>query len=404
MAQFDNNIQPNRIQALTDLLRYAADNPDVHAIAPRVLRDGLTLTHTQAALFALFEEPYIQITHQLDEHGLSEDNHELADAVQDLSYDIHVSSHLPYALASRFDGWLLIPLLVDDRAVGLVAFLFTGNIELDEETTNILMSMVDALRAVTHTTIMEARHVMQSRNQYEFVRLVSHDLRSPLAAMKGFASMLESKMIGDLNEKQAHFIERILSGIEQMSAQVDNIQDAGRYDPDTGFYEMERKPADLIDMVHDIVDKHIIPAEKNDLILRVKADEHVPIVKVDITMFERAITNLVDNAIKYSPDEGGEIEVGVRVENNYAIVTVTDNGYGISEENLKKLFQRHFRVRRREHNRVKGSGLGLFIVRSVARYHDGDAFVESVEGEGSTFGIRIPLSEKNLFLPGQSAE
>ncbi|MEO1166714.1 MAG: ATP-binding protein, partial [Chloroflexota bacterium] len=116
----------------------------------------------------------------------------------------------------------------------------------------------------------------------------------------------------------------------------------------------------------------------------------------DANMIERSIINLVDNAIKYTPN-GGTIEVGLRVEDGQIVISISDTGYGISEENIKSLFKRHFRIRRREHARVKGSGLGLFIVRSVAQHHAGDAFVESTFGEGSTFGIRIPLAGENLL-------
>lgn len=235
-----------------------------------------------------------------------------------------------------------------------------------------------------------------AHNQSEFVRIVSHDLRSPLTSMQGFASMLEAQMAGELNEKQLHFVEKILNGVSQMTSLVENIQDAGRYDPETGFYEMERVPTDLVDIVKRIASSHIVPAEKQELTLIVNVDDDLPIVNVDATMIERALTNLVDNAIKYTPN-GGKIEVGVQRDGNDIVLTVKDNGYGISEGNLRMLFQRHFRIRRVEHKRVKGSGLGLFIVRSVARWHGGDAFVNSVEGEGSSFGFRIPLRGENLL-------
>jgi signal transduction histidine kinase len=159
---------------------------------------------------------------------------------------------------------------------------------------------------------------------------------------------------------------------------------------------MHRAPTDLIDMVQNSAKNHLVPAEKEELSLKINADNSIPIVNVDANMIERSIINLVDNAIKYPPN-GGTIEVGIRNENNDIIITVKDDGYGIEANNLKSLFQRHFRIRRREHNRVKGSGLGLFIVRSVARYHGGDAFVESEVGKGSTFGIRIPLRGENLL-------
>ena len=84
-------------------------------------------------------------------------------------------------------------------------------------------------------------------------------------------------------------------------------------------------------------------------------------------------------------------------ENDKVIISVKDNGFGISADNLPNLFKRYYRVRRREHHRVKGTGLGLFIVSSAAQQHDGQARVESIEGEGATFYIEIPLSGANLL-------
>jgi signal transduction histidine kinase len=236
-----------------------------------------------------------------------------------------------------------------------------------------------------------------NRNQAEFMRIVSHDLRSPLTSMQGFASMLELGLVGELNEKQSHFVEKILAGITQMTALVDNIQDAGRYDPETGFYEMSRSQCDLGEMVNKIVQNHLVPAEKQELSISVQVADDVPIINADVNMLERAVTNLVDNAIKYTPN-GGKIDVGVKRQKDEVIISVSDTGLGITPENQKHLFERHVRVARQEHKKIKGSGLGLFIVRSVAQRHGGDAWVESVENKGSTFFISIPLDGPNLIF------
>lgn len=233
-----------------------------------------------------------------------------------------------------------------------------------------------------------------TRNQSEFMRIVSHDLRSPLTSMQGFANMLELDMVGALNEKQAHFVSKILSGITQMTGLVENIQDAGRYDPESGFYELNRSHTDLYEMANRIVENPLIPADKT-LTLSVDVADSVPIIYADASMIERAIINLVDNAIKYTPNEG-EIKLGVKVADNTILVSVQDNGLGIGEEDQKQLFQRHVRIARQEYKKIKGSGLGLFIVRSVAQRHGGDAWVESKLGEGSTFYFSIPLSDDNL--------
>mgnify|MGYP000564596831 CR=1 FL=1 len=234
-----------------------------------------------------------------------------------------------------------------------------------------------------------------TRNQNEFIRIAAHDLRSPLTSIQGFANMLELGLVGILNEKQQEFIAKILSGVTQLTALVENIQDAGRFDPETGFYEMERAPCDLRELVAHVVADHLVPAEKGALTLMASIASDIPIVSVDANMIERAVTNLVDNAIKYTPN-GGVVTVDLSKRDNDIIIAVTDSGLGISPENQKKLFQRHVRIARQEYKRVKGSGLGLFIVRSVAQHHGGDASVESTEGVGSTFSIRLPLADAGI--------
>ncbi len=234
-----------------------------------------------------------------------------------------------------------------------------------------------------------------SRNQAEFMRIVSHDIRSPLTYIQGFANMLS--MVGAVTERQEHFVEKILSGIAQITSLVDNIQDAGRFDMETGFYEMMRDQCDLDEMVQRIVHNHLVPAEKGELAITVEVGSNVPVINADKNMLERALTNLVDNAIKYTPN-GQQVRVAVYTANNSVIISVTDTGYGISPDNQKLLFQRHVRLARQEHKRVKGSGLGLFIVKSAAQRHGGDAWVQSEEGQGSTFFFSIPLKDENLIV------
>jgi signal transduction histidine kinase len=270
---------------------------------------------------------------------------------------------------------------------------FMPRIEAVRDTSGSVEGWVLALRDVTHFKKL-------NRNQSEFMRIVSHDLRSPLTSMQGFASMLELGLVGEMNEKQKHFVSKILAGITQMTALVDNIQDAGRYDPETGFYDLSRSQVDLGEMVQRIIDNHLVPAEKA-LSISVSVSDDVPIINADANMLERAIINLFDNAIKYTPD-GGKIEVGVKRSQNDVVIGVKDTGLGISKDAQQHLFERHVRIAREEHKKIKGSGLGLFIVRSVAQRHGGNAWVESKEGEGSTFFVGIPLEGPNLIASGKN--
>ena len=397
MAQFDNNVQPDNITLLQDIMRLIARSPRLQKVAPTILNEARAIMQATAGFYLVFEEPYEIFLSGIEASNIP-DVDTLYATVEGLSHDIHLSNSLPDALHSKYQGWLLVPIMHGDKIAGVFSLLFDSEIVLADDASAVLMSLMDGLTIATSSEKVAARHDKLTRNQNEFVRIVSHDLRSPLTSIKGFASMLET---AEEDPKLLHFVEKILNGVSQMTSLVDNIQDAGRYDPETGFYEMERAPVDLIDMVQKIVATHLVPAEKGELSLEVDIADDIPIVNVDSNMIERSIINLVDNAIKYTPN-GGKIKVGLHRKNDDLLITISDNGFGISEENRRKLFNRHFRIRRREHNRVKGSGLGLFIVRSVARHHNGDAFVESVEGIGSTFGIRIPLAGENL--PGGSAK
>ncbi len=240
-----------------------------------------------------------------------------------------------------------------------------------------------------------------NHSQSEFIRVVSHDVRSPLTAMRGFSDMMG--MVGPLNEKQKQFNEKVLSGIMQITTLVDNIQDAGRFDVETGFYEMSREQCDLLEIAWRMVNNILSLTQKTDIEISVSVADEVPIINADKLMLERAVTNLVDNAVKYTPS-GGKVEVRIYLAAESVIVSVKDDGLGISPEDQQLLFRRHMRLSRPEHRKIKGSGLGLFIVRSVAQRHGGDAWVESQIGVGTTFSFSIPLRGENLIIPGADVE
>lgn len=400
MTQPNYQAQVDQITVLQETLHLVAQGQPFTRAVAQLVQLGQRICGAQAGFCLMFDLPRVLVVQNLDAALLPEDAL-LAEMTAQLAQNIHAGAALPGRLNEQYQGWLAMPIYVKGRPVALFALLHDASITLNDEAMGLLSSITDALSIVCNNERIVARHQMLTRNQNEFVRITTHDLRSPLTAMRGFASMLESIYEEDdspLDMRHMRFVEKILSGVDQMSSLVDNIQDAGRFDPETGFYEMERAPVDLIDLVHRIVDSHLLPAEKQDLTLTVKASDDVPIINVDEMMVERATTNLVDNAIKYTPN-GGRIEVSVRRDGERVVISVTDTGLGISPENLKQIFNRHVRIHRREHKLVKGSGLGLFIVRAVALRHGGDAHVESVENEGSTFSFYIPLSGDNLLIP-----
>ena len=236
-------------------------------------------------------------------------------------------------------------------------------------------------------------------NMSEFLTTVSHDMRSPLTVVKGYLDMMG--MVGTLNERQNDYVERGIGGVIQMSDLVEKVLDAGKLDPLTGNYKLLREPCDVVEILQKVVGNLTEPASKKKLDLRHSVGSGIPILNLDRAMMTSAFTNLAENAVKYTP-EGGHIMIDLQIADGALVFHVTDDGLGISPEDQKKLFERGVRVRRKEWKRMKGSGLGLFIVKNVAQRHGGDAWVDSVEGQGSTFTFAIPLEGDNLV--GSKAE
>lgn len=220
----------------------------------------------------------------------------------------------------------------------------------------------------------------------EFVSTVSHDLRSPLTFMRGYATMLP--MAGEINERQQEYVDKILTGIDQMSQMVEDLLDLSRIEAGT---EIEDTLIEIRPLLDAIAEEHWQHTHMSGIELQVEVADSTPPIYGDETLIRRAITNLVNNGIKYAPDSG-EMLLRARPSNGNVIISVQDNGPGIPKEEQMRLFEKFYRVKQRGTEKVKGSGLGLAIVKSIAEKHGGDAWCESELGQGSTFSISIPMA------------
>jgi PAS domain S-box-containing protein len=242
----------------------------------------------------------------------------------------------------------------------------------------VVQGRVCVLRDVTHF-----KHLDQMKS--EFVATVSHDLRAPLTFMRGYATMLP--MVGPLNEKQREFGEKIISGIEQMTVLIDDLLDLGRIEAGVG---VAREPVWLNSVVDEVVQTLAPQAANKGLRLQVEVPAALPALSGDALLLRQAVTNLLDNAIKYTLS-GGDVRVRAAAADGEILLTVADTGVGIAPADQAHLFEKFFRVRQRGSTQVKGSGLGLAIVKSIAESHGGRVWVDSRLGRGSTFYLAVPL-------------
>jgi PAS domain S-box-containing protein len=244
-------------------------------------------------------------------------------------------------------------------------------------------SLAGGGRVVTLRDITYLKELDQLKS--DFVNTVSHDLRSPLTYMRGYTTMVS--MAGELNEKQHGFVDKILSGIEQMTALIDDLLDIGKIEAGIG---VEIEHCWLPGIVQAVVDDLGVRAIEQDVELTTVLPGDIPPTMADKTLIRQAIKNLVENAIKYTPGPG-KVQVHLRVYDGSLVVAVQDSGIGISLENQRRLFEKFYRIKRRDTVHIKGTGLGLAIVKSVADRHKGRVWVESKLDEGSTFYLAIPL-------------
>ena len=220
----------------------------------------------------------------------------------------------------------------------------------------------------------------------EFVSTVSHDLRSPLTLMRGYASMLE--MSGELNEQQKNYVRMIMQGVDNMAKLVNNLLDLGRIDFGVGL-EVESIP--ILDIVERVTGSLQLQAKQKNIPLGVEIPRDLPhAVEADQALLHQALYNLVENALKYTP-EGGIVTIRLQPTSTSLAFAVQDSGIGIPEADLPRLFEKFYRGSNRDALAQRGTGLGLAIVKSIAERHSGKVWVESELGKGSTFYLQIPL-------------
>lgn len=253
-----------------------------------------------------------------------------------------------------------------------------------------MVGKVCLLRDITHFRQLDN---MKS----DVVDSVSHDLRSPLTFMRGYATMMQ--MVGELNEQQREYVGKIVGGIDFMTKLVNNLLDISRMNsgiaiktenviPDLIVQQVvsQLQPAALQKSIEVFIDSQLA----NDLT-----------IQADVEMLHQAIFNLVDNAIKFT-GMSGKVGIFISKEKENVLFEVRDTGIGIAPLDRPHLFDKFYRSNRRESYKQKGTGLGLAIVKAVSERHNGRAWVESKLGRGSSFYLEIPIIHINA--PGEEVD
>jgi len=277
----------------------------------------------------------------------------------------------------------------------------------EEQSTEIMLADKRTYLATASSVIVEGRQIGRvcimrdvthfkelDKMKSEFVATVSHDLRSPLTLISGYASMLG--LVGELNEPQQGYVQKITEGVDNMSRLVKNLLDLGRIEIGIG---LQVESVIVLDIIEQVTSSLQLQASQKNILLSMELARDMPhALEADQALLHQAVYNLVENAIKYTPNDGTVI-VRASSEPGYLIFAVEDSGIGIAADDLPHLFEKFYRGKQREARAQHGSGLGLAIVHSVAANHGGRVWVDSVVGKGSTFYLQIPLIQPKYSKP-----
>lgn len=249
-----------------------------------------------------------------------------------------------------------------------------------------LVEDLSELKRTEELYLENMRLLVANRAKSEFLAVMSHELRTPLNSIIGFSELLKH---GDLNEKEGHFVENVLISGKHLLSLVNGILDLVNIETGKVELVLEKMSVPLT------IDESLLMikpnAEKHNIILKKEIDPELDHIVADRQKFKQILLNLLDNAVKFNKPAGGIVTVSAKKVGDMAMISVSDTGIGIKEEDMEKLFKEFEQLDKGTSRKYGGTGLGLTISKKLVELHGGKIKIESKYGEGSTFAFSIPL-------------
>jgi len=260
--------------------------------------------------------------------------------------------------------------------------------EEDRKIYDIVASYHKGSKAQVVLTLFERTDLYQPEDDdLDFIAFAAHELRGPITVIRGYLDVLGDELGDQLDPNQVELMKRLVVSANRLSSYVNNILNASRYD--RRHLKIHLREDTITNIYDSISDDMQLRATSQNRMLSVHLPDDLPSVAADNASISEVMSNLIDNAIKYS-NEGGMVTVTAAVEGDFVKVSVEDHGIGMPGSVVSNLFHKFYRSHRSRET-VAGTGIGLYICKAIVESHGGKVSVRSVEGQGSTFEFTLPI-------------
>jgi signal transduction histidine kinase len=399
--------------ATAEILRVISSSPsDVQPVFEAIARHAAALTAATFSYVTTFDGEWI---HLRATHGVGSEEHfafypvrpgsgavsarvirdraavQIEDVLADPDY-----AHKEAARATGFRSAAGVPMMREGKVVGAIAVTRPHPGAVPDKLMRLLRIFADQaaiaienVRLFTELEVKGRELEAASRHKSEFLANMSHELRTPLNAIIGFSEVLQERMFGEVNDKQAEYLADILESGKHLLTLINDILDlskieAGRMELQAGDFDLRAAIDNALLLVRE-------RAQRRGIALECDVDARLHAIRADERKVKQVLLNLLSNALKFTP-EGGRVRVDAALGEAAAEISVSDTGVGIAPQDLAAVFEEFRQVGTAAKN-VEGTGLGLAISRKFVELHGGTIAVKSVVGEGSTFTFTLPLHD-----------
>lgn len=247
---------------------------------------------------------------------------------------------------------------------------------------------VGAIEVFRDITLEEEIDRMKS----EFISLASHQLRTPLSAIKTYAHMLLEGYMGDITSEQKQSLKTIVGAANRMNELISTLLNVTRIE--AGTIAINPKSVRLTSLIEEILKEHEFQAAEHEVTLSFKPPAQVPSITTDPVIVKEVFANLIGNAIKYTPPHG-TVSIHLQLKDNNVLVRITDTGLGIPQFAQDQVFTKFFRAQNVVRRETSGTGLGLYLVKGLLEALGGSIWFKSKEGQGTTFFVALPRRSRS---------